>query len=400
MPTSADLAYVSDLPQPVTALVGQGTYLASGGSVAYVSGLSFRVSPGIAYFGFVQTPFVLTNLTLGAANGSNPRLDAIVVDNTGTVSVVAGTAAANPALPDLDPVTQIALTYILVPTLASSLSITTLDIYKENTEWTSSVSGASVVASSTNNPYAGTKDIEFTAAAAGDYARLTGAAAISLDTAKQLVLQIRSKATFPNPKSILVTWYLAGVKIGQSVSIANNAFGFVSSTIASYQQLVLPITAFLIPAGATVDRLEFKINGGGGTVGFYIDNVVLESVSTVLTPPPIALKESDLPLPAWVALTDGATITWDVSGKREAKAFVTLGGNRILAIVGAKNGSAGIIKVIQGSGGQGLTLPTGSTIVGGGGTTAPLSAGAGAVDVLAWECLGTTFLWTYGKAFA
>lgn len=394
-------ALLSDIPQPVpTTLVGQGTYIASGGGVAYISGLGFRVSPGEAYFNFVKTPFALTNVTLSNADGSHPRIDAIVVDNTGTVSAVDGVAAANPALPDLDPITQIALTYVLVPTSASSLSITTTSIYAENTEWASSVSGASVVASSTSNPYAGTKDIEFTAAAAGAYARLTNSAAISYDTAKQLVFQLRSKAAWAKAKSLLVTWYLSGVKVGQSVSIANGAFGFVDSNTTTYQQIVIPASAFLIPFGATVDRLEFKVNGGGAAIGFYIDNVTLESTSVVTTPPAQPIKESDLPLPAWVALTDGATITWDVSGKREAKAKVTLGGNRALAITGAVNGSAGIIKVTQGSGGQGLTLPTGSIIVGGGGTTAPLSTGAGVVDILAFEYDGTNYFWTIGKALA
>lgn len=103
----------------------------------------------------------------------------------------------------------------------------------------------------------------------------------------------------------------------------------------------------------------------------------------------------------WVALTDGATITWDVGSRREAKAKVTLGGNRTLSITNAANGSAGVLKVTQdGTGSRGLTLPSGSIIVGGGGTTAPLSTAAGAVDVLAFEYDGTTWLWTIGKAAA
>jgi hypothetical protein len=402
MTTSADLAYVTDLATispPPQSQIGQGTYLASGGGVAYSSGLSFRVSTGTAYINFVLVPFASALVTIGAADVSNPRIDAIVVDNTGTLSVVAGTAAATPSTPNTDSLTQLVLSYVLVPTGASSLAITLIDIYKENTEWTSSVSGAAVVASSTNNPFAGTKDTEFTAAASGDYVRYTNASLISVDSAKQLVFQIRSKAAWPNPKSVLITWYAGTVKVGQSATLATGRFGFNSSTVGSYQQVIVPMTAFAIPAGTTVDRVEFKVNGGGGTIGFYLDNVVLESNSTVATQQPV-IKEADLPISPWVALTDGATITWDVSNKREAKATVTLGGNRTLAITGAVNGSAGILRVTQGSGGQGLTLPAGSKIVGGGGTTAPLSTGAAAVDFLAFEYDGTTFWWTIGKAAA
>jgi hypothetical protein len=280
-------ALFAELPPPTpTTIVGPGTYIASGGSVAYITGLTFRVSAGVAYINFIRTPFVTTDITLSAANGSNPRLDAIVVGSDGLVVKVDGTAAATPALPDLDPVTQAALTYILVPTSATSLSITTTDIYKENTEWTSSVSGGTVVANSTTNPYAGTKDIEFTAAATGAYARLTNGSSISLVSGRQLIFQIRSKAAWPNPKSLLVTWYNSGVKIGQSVGLlTSGSFGFDSSITSGYQQVAIPISQFLIPGSAVVDRVEFKVNGGGGSIGLYIDDVVLESTSSVATPP-------------------------------------------------------------------------------------------------------------------
>jgi len=385
-------------PYPPQAQIGQGTFLAAGGDVAYSSGLSFRVSAGSAYINFVLVPFAAALVTIGTADITNPRIDAIVVSNAGALSVVAGTAAATPATPDTDSLTQLVLSYVLVPANASSLAITLTNLYLENTEWTSSVSGASVVANSTTNPFAGTKDIEFTAAASGAYVRLTNGSAISLSTAKQLVFQIRSKAAWANPKSVLVTWYSGTTKVGQSATLSQGKYGFASETTTGYQQIVIPIIAFGVPAGTTVDRLEFKVNGGGAAIGFYLDNVVLESTSTVETPAAQAIKESDLPISPWVALTDGATITWDVSGKREAKATVTLGGSRTLAIVGAVNGSAGEIRVTQGSGGQGLTLPAGSKIVGGGGTTAPLSTGAGVIDILGFEYDGTTFLWTVGKA--
>ena len=102
--------------------------------------------------------------------------------------------------------------------------------------------------------------------------------------------------------------------------------------------------------------------------------------------------------PAPVALTDGATITWDTGGYATSHATVTLGGNRILDITNAVSGASGVLVVTQdGTGSRTLTLPSGSTSSGGGIT---LSTAAGAVDVLSWVYLGTTYYWTFGADFS
>lgn len=102
--------------------------------------------------------------------------------------------------------------------------------------------------------------------------------------------------------------------------------------------------------------------------------------------------------PAPVALTDGATITWDTGGYATSHATVTLGGNRTLAITNAVSGASGILIVTQdGTGSRTLTLPSGSKKEGG---ALALSTAASSVDVLSWVYLGTTYYWTIGKAFA
>lgn len=102
--------------------------------------------------------------------------------------------------------------------------------------------------------------------------------------------------------------------------------------------------------------------------------------------------------PPFVALTDGATVTWATSGNPINHATLTLGGNRTLAITGAISGSSGTLRLTQdGTGSRTLTLPSGSKAAGGAFT---LSTAAGAVDILAWVYDGTSYFWTIGKAFA
>jgi hypothetical protein len=102
--------------------------------------------------------------------------------------------------------------------------------------------------------------------------------------------------------------------------------------------------------------------------------------------------------PAFVALTDGATVTWATAGARVSHATLTLAGNRTLDITGAVNGAQGVLVVTQdGTGSRTLALPAGSKAAGGAFT---LTTTAGGIDVLAWIYNGTTYFWTISKAFA
>jgi hypothetical protein len=101
--------------------------------------------------------------------------------------------------------------------------------------------------------------------------------------------------------------------------------------------------------------------------------------------------------PAFVTLTDAATVTWALAGPT-SHARVTLGGNRTLDITGETNGYSGILIVTQdGTGSRTLTLPAGSLVPGG---SITLSTAAAAVDVLSFVYDGTSFYWTFGEAFA
>ena len=102
--------------------------------------------------------------------------------------------------------------------------------------------------------------------------------------------------------------------------------------------------------------------------------------------------------PAFVALTDGVTITWDTGGYATSQASVTLGGNRTLDITNAVAGASGILIVTQdATGSRTLTLPAGSLSAGG---SITLTTTAAAVDVLSWVYDGTSYYWTFGADFS
>lgn len=86
------------------------------------STLGVAVASGSVYVGS-KTAVAVTGATVtpGAASGSNPRIDLVVVDNTGALSITAGTAAAQPELPAI-PASRTVLAAVLIPTSATSIT--------------------------------------------------------------------------------------------------------------------------------------------------------------------------------------------------------------------------------------------------------------------------------------
>jgi|GEM_PF-4430250 len=94
-------------------------------------------------------------------------------------------------------------------------------------------------------------------------------------------------------------------------------------------------------------------------------------------------------------LTDGSTITWDISNGYNAS--VTLGGNRTLSITNAQAGDYGCLLVCQdGTGNRTLTLPANSRKPNG---TLALSTGANCKDLLMFYYDGFYFYWVVMKNF-
>ena len=79
----------------------QGTGVISGCAVTAQGSpnMTLAVAAGSVAVGGASAAVTGGNVTITTANGSQPRFDLVVVDNTGTKSVVAGVAAAATCFP-------------------------------------------------------------------------------------------------------------------------------------------------------------------------------------------------------------------------------------------------------------------------------------------------------------
>jgi hypothetical protein len=312
----------------------QASFVAEGGQVFWETGYQFRVSASRYYINGVLYSSVEQTITLSAPDGTFDRIDVIALDTTGTVVKVEGTPSATPSEPSIDPGTQLKLALVLVSTgTTEPVAISNVTVYAEAvgspTEWAWTSSGASIVVNSTSNPYAGLKDIEGTNVVAATYAKGVVGVAIDPSNYSTLALFIRAKSAWNQNRGLQLTLRLAGVVKGVTVQIRRTGtFGFDSTQTASYQLVAIPMIAFAVPAGVTID--ELRIEDFGGSIGFYIDNITLQTGAVTPATGGITQAEADAryaPLGSAYAVVGSADATLPNERRLVAGANVTLTDN-------------------------------------------------------------------------
>lgn len=269
----------------------------AGCGVEYTSGLSFTVGASTYFLGGVQHTSATTNITLTAADPSNPRIDLIIVDNTGTATFITGTPAASPQAPTPDPGTQLQLTFVQIPANSTTPANATItnNIFDEGSEWNQTYTAH--VALATNNPFRGTHNIAFTAAVLGNQVRLTKPASgtVDLGQSSTLVCYFDPHAAWPTGASgataarFVSFWWQTGsaanTQKGLAIVLRDGQFGFSSSTNA-YQQISIPTSSFGIN-GILVSNLIIHVSGNAGSsaITFDVDACSLQGgLTTTLLP--------------------------------------------------------------------------------------------------------------------
>lgn len=250
----------------------------SGGQAIWVSGFQYTVTAASYYIAGVLYTSAEQTITLSAADGTFDRIDVLALDNTGTLVKITGTPATAPSEPDIDASTQIEVTFVTVGVSASApATATTESVYLEDTEWTSSItSGTHINKASTSNPRTGTKCIEATSAVTNDVLLLNKGSAVPATNYSNLVFYLRNKTA--NWSTTRIRFHFrnaAGTRVGSIVSLGTGTFGFSSANTSSYQAVSIPLTAFAIPAGTSIQSLNVAVNGTTA-IGWYIDDVVLQ----------------------------------------------------------------------------------------------------------------------------
>ena len=241
-------------------------FLKTGGASWSGTGLVYDVTALEYYFNGDKTTSA-TQVTLDASDPVNNRLDAIVVDEAGVVSVIKGDASASPISPSVDE-SHILVQYILVEAGSTQPTIAKEDIYLENVEWTTSTYTTGTATGSIDfdnavSPKQGVKCISANADArlGARFVRTT-----SFDPYQYTMLSMWVRFTGSNVatnKSLNVRFENgAGALVANTINLFN--FGLQRNLLNVWQLVVIPITSF----GALPTSVRgLKIIMAGGTVG-------------------------------------------------------------------------------------------------------------------------------------
>lgn len=273
--------------------------LISGGRVTWIANYDYEVSAAVYVIGGILHTSPLTMITLSPADALLDRIDTFILTSSNTADVIEGTPSAPPVLePDVDVTTQLRIAFALVSANTTEpQNLLIEDIYLENTEWTTATgSPGTITLASLVNPYAGTKDIEATGMSNNQFITFTPTTFPILAFLDSLVFKIRSKAGWNNASSLQFQFRNGNVNLGNAVALDNQGtWGFLSALQGSYQNINIPLSAFGNISAATNLRIR-KV--GGGTIGFWLDNIQLMFLNNV--PPPTQLNAD------WAA-TSGVT---------------------------------------------------------------------------------------------
>lgn len=414
-----------------------GNAVLDGGEVVHLTNLTVRVSAAVFIINGVSYTSPQTDLTFSTAHATLDRIDTIAFTTNNTVVIVAGTAAANPFEPVLDPSTQLRDTAITVKAGATALVTTNTIIFTEGgaESWTETASGAPMNVASATTPITGAIDCRATDAVNGNYFQFANATDFDTTIRPLLALTIKNITALPNQKSLVLQWYDGTIARGTPVTLRNGLYGFSGTNLTTAQQIGITMQAFGVN-GLPVETLRATVTGGGGTWSFQLDDVfmqagiaqttalagmewkgpysattqyVLNDVvssagrmyvagASLLDSAPPASGWTDLAPDMILTLTDGATVNWNTGAGRVAA--VIFGGNRMIAApTNLVAGATYILFAIQDA--TGSRVPTWNAVFKWPGGVAPtLTTTANAIDILTFVCRGGNLHGVEQKAFA
>ena len=263
----------------VTQQSGKG--LLTGGAVWSGIGFVFNVTDLTYFIDGVNYTASATQVTLTASHPTDDRFDYIVVDDTGTVSVVTGTPGTPPAVPTLD-WNEVGVTIVLVEAGSTTPTILQDLIYNENTgsptEWVTSIYNitgtqtGTVVFNSTDNPYSGTLLAQATATNLRRGMRFTRGTDISIQQFGYVALAFRiDGVALPTSKSPIIRFQnSSGTLIGNSVNLVT--YGLDRTVVGTWQLVVIPVSAF----GNIINvRSLTAVVNGTGNASWSMDKIFL-----------------------------------------------------------------------------------------------------------------------------
>jgi hypothetical protein len=283
-------ATIADLPLTTSS----GTQLLTGGASWSGTGMVFDVTVLTYQISGVNYSSAATSVTLSVGDPSDPRFDAIVVDEFGVVTVIPGVPSSNPITPTI-PGDQVLVQYVLVNTGAITPAITDQWVYRESQagDWVGSTTGAApaptaVWNSPTPAPFAGTACLlaTYTAYSTTRFILFTAPAPISRATYVGLSLRVYLPVNFATLDGGAGRRPFIQLRGGPSLTSLGTRYldqhGLNPTLVGVWQQVTIPTALFTANVAITdireLDLFLVKNTTTPNTaVNIAYDNIVFQT---------------------------------------------------------------------------------------------------------------------------
>jgi len=291
-------ATIADLPLTNSG----GTQLLTGGASWSGTGMVFDLTVLTYQIAGVNYTSAATSVTLAVGDPSDPRFDAIVVDEFGVVSVITGTPSSNPITPTI-PGEQVLVQYILVNAGAITPDITDEWVYRESqfADWQGSLSATALsptanFSSSSPPPFDGAACLlaTYTAYSNARYIQFLAPAPIGRSTYVGLSLRVYL--------TVDLTTLVNGARRpwirlrgGPSSSLLGtrylDAHGLDPTLVGVWQQITIPTLLYTLNPGVTDIRLvdlflQKRTDTANPPVNIAYDNIVFQTGFGTTSPLP------------------------------------------------------------------------------------------------------------------
>lgn len=258
------LGALSDITGQSNDPSASGSYLVSGGAVIWRGNLDFTITPATYYILGTLYSSAATDVTLAAADPTNPRIDTFYVDVDGLAGVITGTPAGDPQEPSIDPATQLRLTIAQVDATATvPTDVSNEIIYDENigtpTEWATSTIGAAVADfADTSDPSNNTIHTTVVGDGSSYGLRYTPASPATINASEdKLIFSIKLTDEFARNDFLYIQFYDGNTNTLLNANLRNGQFDFDGNNTSSYQEIVIPFVAMYPYSSATFTDIDY-----------------------------------------------------------------------------------------------------------------------------------------------
>ena len=245
-----------------------------GGIVSWNSGLTFNVTAATYCINGNPYNSLSGSITLNTASTTLPRIDVIGLDTNNNIIKITGTPAMNPAVPQVNQLSQIFLTSVLIPANATVPSgVTNTIVYDENVEWTTGVTTTGVNFNNLSAPYKNLKSISFSENIYGSLT-FTNTATLNKNNFSLLNFFVNRVDVIVNPPySFNIALTLGGSIVTSSIPV-NSLVGYNDNSNSVYQNISIPISRFLFTNSGNFDGVIFTFSN---FPALFIDYITLQA---------------------------------------------------------------------------------------------------------------------------